>query len=84
MLPKKNIQVKIRAHAVSVVHIVVVQITRRVDIELIGVVIVEVIRRAGPPKRVGNYTRVATKWYLPTNILNYMKIKFIIKYQQLL
>ena len=39
---------KIRTDAVSIIHIVVVQVTSRIDIELISVVVVEVIRRARP------------------------------------
>lgn len=39
---------KIRTDAVSIIDIVVVQITCRIYIELISIIVIEVIRQAGP------------------------------------
>ena len=39
---------KIGANAISVVHVVVVQITCRVNVEPVGIVVVEVIRGPKP------------------------------------
>ena len=43
---------KIRTDAVSIIDIVVVQITGRVYIELISIIVIEVIRRAGPQQTI--------------------------------
>jgi len=48
---------KIRTDAVSIVNIVVVQITRRIDIELVRIIVVEVVRRARPKKRKADQQR---------------------------
>ena len=41
---------KVRPDAVRIIHVVVVQVTIAVHVELVSVVVVEVVRRQSPPK----------------------------------
>ena len=48
---------KIRTHAVSIIDIVIVNVTRRIDVELVSVVIIEIIGRERPPNHGAALTR---------------------------